>query len=149
VNDSLRYVISKNVVALALLAVPVLVFPRGLALAQGQPAPAGAQAPAASAQAPAGNAENGKKLWNEVGCWQCHGYAGQGGAGPKLAPNPIAYQGYTRAIRTPRSQMPPYTTKVLSDAQLADIYAFLKAVPPSKDPKEIPLLKEYLTPPPQ
>ena len=38
----------------------------------------------ASAQ---GNAENGKKFFVKNGCYQCHGYAGQGGsAGARLAP---------------------------------------------------------------
>ena len=27
----------------------------------------------ALAQQPAGNADNGKKLFEKVGCWQCHG----------------------------------------------------------------------------
>ena len=44
-----------------------------------------AQEPATGAKpaaqtAPAGNADTGKKLWVSVGCWQCHGYEGQGGA---------------------------------------------------------------------
>ena len=35
-------------------------------------------APAAGTQAaPVGNAENGKKLFNSVGCWMCHGYSGR------------------------------------------------------------------------
>jgi len=36
--------------------------------------------------------------------------------------------------------MPPYTTKVLSDAQLEDIYAFLKSIPAARPLKDIPLL---------
>lgn len=38
--------------------------------------------------------------------------------------------------------MPPYTSKTVSDAQLADIYAFLKAIPRPRDAKEIPLLNQ-------
>jgi len=37
--------------------------------------------------------------------------------------------------------MPPYREAILSSSDLADIYAFLQAVPPPKDPSEIPLLK--------
>jgi mono/diheme cytochrome c family protein len=37
--------------------------------------------------------------------------------------------------------MPPFTPKVVSDAQLADIYAFLRSLPPPPDPDTIPLLK--------
>jgi ubiquinol-cytochrome c reductase cytochrome c subunit len=45
-------------------------------------------------------------------------------------------------VRAPQGEMPPYTAKVVSDAQLADIYAFLKAVPPPRDVKDIPLLSQ-------
>lgn len=99
-----------------------------------------AQPETSAAQAVSGNAENGKKLYNTIGCWQCHGYSGQGGAAPKIAPDPISFQNFTRFIRIPRSAMPPYSPKVVSDAQLADIYAYLKTIPKPPDPKSIPLL---------
>src|SRR5947208_2707087 len=36
--------------------------------------------------APAGDGENGKRLYLRDGCFQCHGYAGQGGrAGARIA----------------------------------------------------------------
>ena len=38
--------------------------------------------------------------------------------------------------------MPPYSEKILSDDELADIYAYLKAVPKPVDYKTIPLLKD-------
>lgn len=91
-------------------------------------------------ETPAGNAQNGKKLYNDIGCWQCHGYSGQGGAGPKIAPDPSPYQGFSRYTRKPSGSMPPYTPKVLPDANLADIYAFLLTIPKPPDPKTIPLL---------
>lgn len=89
----------------------------------------------------AGNAENGKKLFNTVGCWMCHGYSGQGGTGSRIAPDPIALPAFIRYIRAPKAQMPPYTAKVLKDSDLADIHAFLKTIPKSPDPAGIPLLK--------
>ena len=56
-----------------------------------------AQTPAPAAQtapAPAGNADTGKTLYVSVGCWQCHGYEGQGGAaGPRLASRPLPFAG--------------------------------------------------------
>ena len=97
----------------------------------------GAQAPP---PAPAGNAENGKKLFNSVGCFQCHGYEAQGGGGARLAPNPLAYAALAKYVRAPTGQMPPYTTKVLSDQQLADIYAFLKTIPAPPPVESIPIL---------
>jgi hypothetical protein len=37
-------------------------------------------------------------------------------------------------------EMPPYTAKVVSDQDLADIYAFLQSLPRPPDPKSIRLL---------
>jgi ubiquinol-cytochrome c reductase cytochrome c subunit len=102
---------------------------------QAQNAPAGAQA------VPTGNAENGKKLFNTVGCWMCHGYSGQGGTGSRIGPDPIALPAFIQYIRAPKGQMPPYTPKVLTDSDLADIHAYLKTMPKSPDPESIPLLK--------
>ena len=103
-----------------------------------------AQTPAAQSTetAPAGNAENGKKLYTQYGCYQCHGYAAQGGVGPRLAPRPLAFTAFSKYLRQPTGEMPPYTTKVLSDAQLADVYAFLRSVPQPPQVDTIPLLKE-------
>ena len=99
--------------------------------------------PARAAQAPAGNAEAGKKLFVSYGCYQCHGYEAQGSSatGPRLGPRPIAFAAVSKYVRQPTGQMPPYTTKVLPDADLANIYAFLqsRSVPPSVE--DIPLLK--------
>jgi mono/diheme cytochrome c family protein len=44
-------------------------------------------------------------------------------------------------VRTPRDQMPPYTAKVLSDAQLADIYAFVQSQPQPPKADSLPQLK--------
>lgn len=108
------------------------------AAAAGQNAPAASNAPS---PAPAGNATNGKKLFAAVGCYQCHGYEAQGSTatGPRLAPRPLPFAALSRYVRRPTGQMPPYTTKVVSDAQLADIYAFLLSVPAA--PATPPLLK--------
>jgi ubiquinol-cytochrome c reductase cytochrome c subunit len=87
--------------------------------------------PAASQSAAAGNGEAGRQLFVRKGCYQCHGREGQGSpnTGPRLGPNPLALAAFVRAVRTPRAQMPPYTEKLVSDAELADIRAFLDARP--------------------
>ena len=42
----------------------------------------------------------------------------------------------------PAGVMPRYSTESqIADATLADIYAFLKSIPPPQDPKTIPLLQ--------
>jgi ubiquinol-cytochrome c reductase cytochrome c subunit len=86
---------------------------------------------AASQSAPAGNVEAGRQLLVRKGCYQCHGREGQGApiTGPRLGPNPLALAAFVRAVRTPRAQMPPYTEKIVSDAELADIRAFLDSRP--------------------
>src|ERR1700681_3204010 len=92
--------------------------------------------------APAGNAENGKKIFTSYGCYQCHNYAAHGGgAGPRLAPKPIAFQAFIRQLRKPAHEMPPYTAKVVSDKELADIYAFLLTIPEPPAASSIPILK--------
>ena len=90
---------------------------------------------------PKGDTANGKKLFDTVGCFECHGWAGQGGgAGPKLI-NPPAWEAFIVQVRTPRNVMPPFTPKVLSDQQAADIYSYIQTFPKPRDPKTIPLLQ--------
>ena len=106
---------------------------------------AGAQSSGSASNAnaaPAGNAENGKRIYASYGCYQCHGYAAHGGAGPRLAPNPISFAAFARYVRHPRGQMPPYTSKVVTDSELADIHAFLRALPQPPAVKDIPLLND-------
>jgi mono/diheme cytochrome c family protein len=95
-----------------------------------------------SAAAPAGNADKGKTLFRKVGCYQCHSEQAQGGSqGPRLGPNPIAFQAFARYLRAPRGEMPPYTVKVISDQDVADVYAFLRALPPAPPLSSLPLLQ--------
>jgi mono/diheme cytochrome c family protein len=93
-----------------------------------------AQAPAQPA--PAGSIEKGRLGFVKVGCAQCHGREAQGSptTGPRLGPNGLPYQAFARYVRAPRLQMPPYTEKVLSDADLADLYAFVQSRPKAATP---------------
>jgi cytochrome c553 len=93
--------------------------------------------------APAGNAQNGRKGFASNGCYECHGYEAQGATptGPRLGPRPLAFPAFSKYVRQPTGQMPPYTTKTLPDATLIDIYAFLQSLPAPKSPDTIPLLK--------
>ena len=70
------------------------------------------------------NAENGKRIFVRDGCYECHGYTGQGTiAGARLAPPVLNAQGMIRYIRKPAGSMPAFTDKVLSDQEVNDIYA--------------------------
>jgi len=96
----------------------------------------------AFAQSPAaGDPVNGKRVFEKDGCYECHGYAAQGGRdGSRLAAMPLAAPAFSRYVRRPFGAMPAYTQKVLSDRDLADIYAYLKAMPAAKSAADIPLL---------
>ena len=95
-------------------------------------APAAIRAPA-PASSPTGNAASGKTLYSKDGCSECHGNEGQGApsSGPRIAPDPLPLAAFMGYVRAPRGQMPPYTTKVLPDAQLGDIYEFMRTRPPA------------------
>ncbi len=91
---------------------------------------------------PAGNADNGKRLFVRDGCWECHGYAGQGGRdGARLADTALSTVQLTRYVRKPTGTMPAYIDKVVTDQELADIWAYLKTLP-ARQANDIPLLSE-------
>ncbi len=80
------------------------------AVAQDQKSPVQTPSPAT------GSAENGKKIFNTVGCFECHDHEGQGGAGtgPRLAGNPITFSAFLNQLRHPASQNAPvYTESVI------------------------------------
>jgi len=93
--------------------------------------------------ASAASAEHGKVAFMKHGCWQCHGTLGQGtAAGPKLAPNPLPFEALANFVRTTSRRMPPFSEKILSNEDLADIYAYLQSIPKAPDPKSISLLNQ-------
>jgi len=91
----------------------------------------------------AASAEKGKDAYMKFGCWACHGTVGQGGiTGPKLAPDPLPAEAFNAYVRTTNRAMPPYREAVLSNEDLADIYAYLQSLPKPADYKSIPLLNQ-------
>jgi mono/diheme cytochrome c family protein len=104
-----------------------------------------ARAQEASNAAPAGNVEHGKKLFNTVGCYECHGRQGQGAGqtgAARIGPPMLSIEGFESYVRKPINQMPPYSAKAIPDQDLADIYAFLKSIPMPPKGKDIPLLNK-------
>jgi mono/diheme cytochrome c family protein len=99
--------------------------------------------PACAQQALKGNVENGKTLYAQTGCYQCHGQAGQGApaTGPRVSRTELPFEGFLDQLRRPSNQMPPYEAAVLSDQAAADIYAYVRQMPAPRDPSSIPLLK--------
>ena len=113
-------------------------------------------ADAAKSSAPAGDVDKGKKAFEKNGCFACHGHSGDGGygiyhtqagfrsprpdvVGARLAGMSRSFASFVSYVRKPAGRMPAFRNQI-TDAELADIYAFLKSVPPSPDPKSIPLL---------
>jgi ubiquinol-cytochrome c reductase cytochrome c subunit len=110
----------------------------------GQVAVMGAQA----AKPDTANPANGKAVYMRVGCFTCHGTVGHGGAGARLAPNPLPLATFQAWVRkgTPGwsilGGMPSFSTTVISDKELADIRAYLASLPPPPAAKDIPLLNQ-------
>ena len=100
--------------------------------------------PALAQDAPKGDVANGKKVYLADGCYFCHGRAGQGGAyngpAPVLAKTEMPFEGFKGQLRQPSQDMPAYSEAVMSDQQIADIYAFVQSLPGRRDPKSIPIL---------
>jgi mono/diheme cytochrome c family protein len=96
--------------------------------------------------APPGDAGNGKRVYLADGCFTCHGRAGQGGAyngpAPILAKTAMPFEGFKMQIRNPSNDMPAYSEAVMSDQQIADIYAFVQSLSGRRDAKDIPILKD-------
>ena len=94
---------------------------------------------------PAGNVETGKKIYMKDGCYECHGREGQGAAqasGPRIGPPQRFIRPFINYVRQPTGQMPPFTREVISDQELADIYAYLQSRPRPASSKDIPLLNQ-------
>lgn len=93
--------------------------------------------PTAAAQAGGGNVQNGKTLFADKGCSGCHGPDARGMSpvesptgGPRIAPPPLALPAFTAFVRNPTGKMIPFSPQDISDAQLADVYAYLQSLAP-------------------
>ncbi len=102
---------------------------------------------AARAQdAPPGDAVEGRRLYLAVGCFTCHGRSGQGGAMngpvPPLAKTAMPFDGFKGQLRQPADEMPAYSEKVMTDRQIADIYAFVQSLPGRRPTKDMKILND-------
>ena len=101
---------------------------------------------AAHGVAAAASVDDGKRAFVQHGCWQCHGFEGQGSAatskGKVIADTALPLDAFTAFVRTTSGDMPPFRPQVISDADLADIYAYLESRPKPKPVDDLPLLKQ-------
>ncbi|HXP87194.1 MAG TPA: cytochrome c [Bryobacteraceae bacterium] len=97
----------------------------------------------ASAQ---GDAKAGADHWMKYTCYGCHGFSGQNGPGMRLVPMKMTVENFTKMVRNPSApnRMPPYSEKNLTDAQVANIWAYLKTLPDAPPAKDIPLLQQII-----
>lgn len=122
-------------------------FTRMLTVAAGLLMAASASYSQTPATAPSGNAAHGKELFLKYTCYGCHGFSGQNGNGARLVPMKFPQAGFIAYVRNPprANQMPSYSPKVLADADLADIYAYIRSLPDSAPaPASVPILRDML-----
>jgi mono/diheme cytochrome c family protein len=77
-----------------------------------------------------------RALYVDFGCYQCHGYEGQGGEALRIAPTVYPFETFAARVRRPPNEMPAYAREVLSDAELEAIYRYVRSRP---EPAELPL----------
>ena len=54
----------------------------------------------------------------------------------------MPYLGFRQQLRNPAGDMPAYAETVMSEKDLADIYAFLQALPGRRDVKDFTILND-------
>lgn len=88
------------------------------------------------------DAQAGRVLFMQKGCYECHGMFGQGSisTGPALAPHPVPLATMQAYVHDPKGQMPPFSANILSNAEIAQIHAYLDAIPPNPRADSIALL---------
>ncbi|HET8569822.1 MAG TPA: cytochrome c [Candidatus Limnocylindria bacterium] len=75
--------------------------------------------------------ERGERYFLLNGCFACHGPAGEGYIGPRLAGTGLPYESVLNQVRSPQtSRMPRFAAAALTDDAVADIYAFLRSLRP-------------------
>ncbi len=79
-----------------------------------------------------------------MGCYQCHGYEGQGArpTGPRIAPEPLPFAVFSTWVRHPPEVMPAYSRDVRSEDKLERIHEYLISIPPPPDVSTLPALSE-------
>jgi mono/diheme cytochrome c family protein len=92
----------------------------------------------------AGSPDKGKVAFTKYGCYQCHGFVGQGSVatsnGKVIYRTELPLESFMAFVRTTNRAMPPYSEQVLPNQDLEDIYAYLESLPKPPDYKNIPLL---------
>ena len=102
-----------------------------------------------------GNAVAGKKLYYQYACYSCHGYTGETGARPFVnhwTSNLATEQNFMTFLRgradahpaRPSTSMPNFAANTITDAQLKDIYAYIRTFKSHAPATTPPALAEIL-----
>lgn len=86
--------------------------------------------------------QRGHEHFMKDGCYLCHGTVGQGGVGPTIAVDLLPYEAFAYYVREPSGAMPPFSEKILSNADLSDIHAYLGSLPKPQKADSIKLLSK-------
>jgi mono/diheme cytochrome c family protein len=101
---------------------------------------------AADDEVKTGDPVKGKRIYLAVGCFECHGRAGQGGRfnypTPALAQIELPVESFIAYLRAAPNDMPAFSADVLSDQDASDIHAYLRSLPGRKPAKDFPLLNQ-------
>ena len=98
---------------------------------------ASAQTPALPPTPPPETVAAGRRAFTDYACYYCHGTVGQGSlptVGPRIARVSRSLDSFRNYVRRPTGRMSSYPDRVISDAALADIYAYLRSLPEPAKP---------------
>ncbi len=110
---------------------PKLILPLAvliLALVALFPALVGAAPPQDPASAPPQDAANGQKVWAAKPCKSCHGDNGEGKYAAPLAGTARTVQEAINQVRNPRSMMPMFNERQITDQEITDIVDYMKTL---------------------
>lgn len=81
---------------------------------------------------------SGEELYiDRLGCWNCHGMTGGGGAGPVISETALSLRTFAMYVRLPSGEMPRISARLASDADLATLYRWLDGVEAPETPLPI------------
>ena len=79
---------------------------------------------------PKGDAANGQRWYAMHNCSACHGANGNDGRAAEVSAIDMSFGSFVKILRNPPSpSMPSFSEKKVSEADAADIYAWLKSMP--------------------
>ena len=98
--------------------------------------------PVLAQDAPKGDVASGQKVFLADGCYECHGRVGEGGAfngpAPILAKTKLPFDAFKGQLRNPANDMPPYPDTLVSDQQVADMFAYLQSLSGPRPVTDLP-----------